>query len=89
MNKKDKARVEEIMTNFDFKNVYDVMKHLNWKWSMGNGRHKVPNLQEIQDEARGMLVDAVNGCPYSTGGFEVSFSEGLLTLKFVLEEYWS
>lgn len=89
MNKRDEAKIEEIMKNFNFKNVHEIMKYLNWKWSMGNGKHKVPNLQEIQDEARRMLVDAVNGCPYSTGGFEVSFNDGLLTLKFVLEEYWS
>lgn len=87
--------VDVIMQEFPFYRVETVMKALNWHWARSKG---VPDIVTIRNEARRLLEEASEqlnvhkdyqiGC----GGFEVTGEvvEGhkLLTLKFVVEEYY-
>lgn len=91
MTKDEKKQIETVMKNFNFERVHKAMKHLNWKWAFVAEEDRVPSLMEIKNQARKMLKDAVTSTPYSTGGFEVSYSGkgDILSLKFCLEEYYA
>lgn len=49
--------VEEIMDNFDFERVAEVMRHLGWTW-IEDGRSGVPNIDMIRENARRLLLSA-------------------------------
>lgn len=80
-------KTEEIMKNFDFKKVHQIITFLDWKWYI-DGEDRIPSIPELKSQARKMIEDAFDGICYSTGGFETENYKGLLTLKFCLEE-WS
>ncbi len=85
MKKEHKDKINYIMNNFDFVRVYSVMSHLKWKWWFVDGE-RIPSVKEIKAVAKRMLVSATNGCSYSTDGFEASFKNNILSLKFNVEE---
>ena len=81
-------QIDEIMDNFDFRKVAEVMEHLGWAWC-GSG-YKVPIESEIRSKARELLQDVSRKLPsnVSTGGFRAqSYEDGNLTLEFVLAEW--
>ncbi len=96
-----KKYIQEIMDEFDFDRVHEVMKHLDWKWYMGDYSTYVPTvrqikervfkqLNEVKEEAKSRKCNTI----IATGGFE---SEAFynkdtgkvdyFTLKFVVEEW--
>lgn len=85
--------LDNIMDNFDFKKVHDVMEHLDWKWAGVGG---VPTVDDLKEEAARLLWDVCNdseNCLIATGGFEASRDfedpeDPLVELKFVLEQYF-
>lgn len=93
--------VDEIMNEFDFEKVHQVMEFLGWTWYKGNGLNAVPTIEEIKKTTKKHLIDAYeaavrNKTTYiiDTGGFEAKayYNDDTncideLKLTFVLE-YW-
>jgi len=87
--------IDEIIENFNFNNVHDVMKYTNWTWYE---KVIVPPIEELKNKASDLLQEAYNGyfergngenyC-VATGGFEASYmyddNKDCFELKFVLE----
>jgi hypothetical protein len=89
-----RKEVKEILENFDFIKVNEVMKFLNWTWFGG----EVPNIAKLIMRASELLEDVYNACEQnkdeytiSTGGFEAEafYEDGIinLRLKFVLTDW--
>jgi hypothetical protein len=56
--------VWEILENFDFDRVHNVMTHLGWTWAStrdpeGNSVTDVPTLNELRREARSRMIAAI------------------------------
>ena len=81
---------DDILDNFDFQKVSNVMASLDWKWAKVGGRNEtgVPTALDIKNQARAMLLDAwfkLDEEPFdendareftiSTGGLEVFVQE--------------
>lgn len=83
---KDKKMIKDILKNFDFKSVHKAMEALNWTWDSTDG---VPSVKQLKKKAKKELQEVLEkDCrECGTGGFEASYEDGILTLKFVLE-YW-
>ena len=85
-----KPAIEEIMDEFDFQNVQNVMEFLGWTWVTTGGR--VPSVEQLKACARHQLEIALaKKASHSTGGFEANYREFvdkgiILTLSFILEE---
>jgi len=47
--------LEDIIDNFDFDRVYNVMDYLNWQWATCGG---VPTIEELKEKAISLLRDA-------------------------------
>jgi hypothetical protein len=86
-----KKLVEEVMDNFDFVKVRQVMHELDWQWwDVG-----LPSVEQIRQKARQMLNRCVRleGAGLeSTGGFCVDYDniqsqqDYILRLSFEIEE---
>lgn len=89
MTEKEFEAIGNIMDNFDFDKVHEVMSLLNWEWAATeNG---VPTKSELRSEARRLLKMAINDkTRVSTGGFEVDYineGDGFVELKFVVSQW--
>lgn len=77
--------IDEILDQFDFDKVKQVMDALQWEWSMGSGS-RVPEIPEMRKTARRLLKEVVEKPPYNysaTGGFHVEKdADGFLELRF-------
>jgi len=84
-----RAKIDDILDEFDFEQVHKVMVFLKWEWS-GEG---VPTIGRLRKRAREMLnyaaehADGTSG----TGGFyvrkEVWDGETFLALSFVVTSW--
>lgn len=89
--------LENVMDNFDFEKVHDVMVEMDWRWiPIGSGELKVPTVFQLKNSARRYLRRAFDGChTVGSGGLEASYHPpiddedpaGFLSLKFILEEW--
>lgn len=93
--------VEEIMDNFEFEKVHEVMDALKWEWVDGNGHFRVPSEKELRRRASEMLYQTINSyltgimggedindpARISSGGFECTFDGESLNLNFVLADW--
>lgn len=89
--------LENVMDNFNFEKVHDVMVELNWCWVNANGGElKVPTVLQLKASARRYLRRAFDECCIvGSGGLECSYHPpiddedpaGFLSLKFILEEW--
>lgn len=92
--------VEEVIENFDFEKVHEVMKMLNWKWDEDNpgGLPTIPTVEKmkevVKDLFRSMEDQIAKGDTWSdytstgtAGGFRATIDGDVYTLEFVLEEY--
>ena len=72
-------QIDEIMDNFDFRRVHEMMKAVNWTWG-----DDVPEEPELREEARRLLKETIRKDLYccGTGGFMAMNRDGLLSL------YW-
>ena len=78
---------QEIEDNFDFEMVYSAMKLLDWTWGQRE-EASIPSVQRIKKRAKELCKDAYdNKKTIGTAGFEASFYDDSLLLKFVLEEW--
>lgn len=88
-----RAKIRDIMENFDFKKVHTIMEQLGWKWA--SCRFGVPTMEELKGEAKRLLTEAcVAKTHISTGGFRAVFEEcwpgdpnPYVGLEFILEDY--
>lgn len=81
-------KTKEILKNFDFKKVHEVMNHLNWVWCI-NEEYKVPSVKELKKTAKELIKQIKKADVYviATGGFEVRKDKETITLQFVLESW--
>jgi len=79
------AKINEVMTNFDFHKVRQAMVALNWTWR----DEGVPTIDSLRDTARRLLKDASENefGNIMTGGFKAGYhKDGEFTLQFILTE---
>ena len=92
--------VGEVIENFDFEKVHEVMKMLNWKWD-GNNPGELPTIPTVE-KMKEVVMDlfrsmedqiAKSGTWFgrtstgTVGGFRATIDGDVYTLEFVLEEY--
>ena len=84
--------VTQVMEQFDFERVHNIMQYLNWKWAIGNGEMAVPNSYRIMKCADRLLRGVAQHYgddefhSRGTGGFVASLDSECLTLQFILTE---
>jgi hypothetical protein len=89
----DDVQIEEILNEINFNKIHKAMRHLDWKWGLGDNAI-VPNVHKLKEEAHRLLNQSKkyrnSEIPIyiSCGGFEVYAYKGGFALKFVLE-HWS
>lgn len=78
--------IDEIMDNFDFGRVHEVMTALDWTWHDSAG---VPDMGTLRRTARRQLRDCITRRHGGSGGFVVDIDrdEGGLSLSFVVESW--
>lgn len=87
--------VAEIMEDFDFVYVRQVMVNLDWKWYIGDGKMIVPSTYRLKRRAESLLRDVAqhygdkvfHSC--GSDGFVAFLNGEKLTLQFVLTEITS
>ena len=92
LTSRERAKIEDIMENFDFQKVHDVMEQLDWKWAMS--KNGVPTIDEMKHEAKRLLIDAcVERTCVATGGFRAVYEDDepggtdpYIGLEFIVEE---
>ena len=89
------AMITQVMEDFDFEKVHNVMNLLDWRWSNSDGGSDVPSFYKIIKTAEKLLRgvakyygDEEFHC-FSTGGFMASLDNGILALQFILTEITS
>ena len=93
MDKEFKRQTIEILENFDFGRVYDVMTVLNWKYSFPVLGDQIPTVQQLKVHAETMLdFIGSNGIKHlSSGGFlaeKIITNRGSkLALSFEISSY--
>ena len=70
--------IDEILDQFDFQKVKEVMDALNWTWGMGTESY-VPDISELRKQARELLWDLIrsNSVMIKAGGFVVEKQEAI------------
>lgn len=63
-------RIEQILSNFDFKKVHEYMLSQDWGWGFEN---VTPNVERLREQARelleGVAADERENSSHSCGGF--------------------
>ena len=93
--KKLEEALDEIMDNFDFEKVANIMNYLGWKWASVDTEDNIPTEDDIREHAAKLLWDVCNDPEnniHATGGFEAEkdFSDPnkpFVSLRFILESY--
>lgn len=96
MDRKTVKNLTDVINNFDFEKVQDVMQYLNWTWA--DAENGVPELYEIKEKATDLLIDSYEELIKSkekeffvgSGGFEASVwkdNDYFFSLRFVLTEF--
>lgn len=88
----ERNKIDNIMENFDFDKVHSVMDYLDWKWF--GTKNGIPTIDEIEDEAKRMLIDAAfEETTISCGGFKVTYKpddenpdDPFILLEFILTD---
>lgn len=85
--------IMDVLNEFDFRKVHDVMCATNWKWACNDGEFRIPNLYDLIKNAEFLLRTIIQ--KYGTGKFTYLCSGGLkasldeddyLRLEFIVEE---
>lgn len=86
------SRIDEVMDNFDFDRVHEVMTAIDWQWQDKG----VPEKSELRATARKLMNDVIKMVGeggeveylYGSGGFEATaYSTGYLNLRFVVADW--
>lgn len=89
----ERMKIQDILEDFNFQKVHDVMEQLDWKWAMT--KYGVPTLDELKSEAKRLLIDAcIEHTCVATGGFRAVYEAGetpddpdpYIALEFIIEE---
>jgi hypothetical protein len=65
--------IDDILDEFDFGKVMQVMEHLDWKWGGISSPPEVPSLGQLRKRARSLMKYCIGHDEYvtATGGFHV------------------
>jgi len=82
----------DIMSNFNFTRIADLMACLDWRWAVDGDSAKlvVPNIDTIKEEALDLLKRSCEKkSSIATGGFYVTIDskEKFLELSFIVEHW--
>lgn len=86
-------KLQELINEFDFEEVYKCMKALDWTWCNVTGTPTIQDMIRVVKELYELIEDKVLEGKYacaSTGGFTITFipeQDNELNLKFIAEEY--
>ena len=88
-----RMKVQDIMEDFNFHKVHDVMKQLDWKWALSDSC-RTPTIDEMKREAERLLINAcTERICVATGGFRAVYEEcgqgdpdPYISLEFIVEE---
>ena len=90
INTTNGKKISKVMGNFDFVRVQSIMENLDWKWTGSfrpNSNEAIPEVWELVDKAYDLLIMVMSDVEFAAGGgFEATYYNGELTLKFVVEE---
>lgn len=77
--------IEEILNNFDFEKVHNIMVALDWKW-FGVG---VPSVEDLKKQALELLNEICNYdiTSSSTGGLKAIKCDDYLELEFIITSF--
>jgi hypothetical protein len=85
------VQIEEIMENFEWTKVHNVMKHLKWEWHSSKTEDRVPGIYELMRQAKYLLESASKyknpGDFAATGGFHAYNYYGRLKLSFEVDSW--
>ena len=90
-----KKMIAQVMNDFDFMKVRNVMAHIGWKWVNGRGKEEVPTLYQLIKVGEDLLQTCAayygekDYYMAETGGFRATLNEDKLNLEFILEESMS
>ena len=88
LTEKQQEIVDDIMDNFDFDKVHNVMVELDWGWGDSDGNLSIPEIWELKKSARRLLKESMEeGLCVATGGFQVDKDGDYISLKFIVEEW--
>ena len=69
----DEEKIDEVLEEFDFDKVHEVMNFLKWKWVDNNDSMSIPSHYRIIEEAKSLLYSCKkekdNIVTIATGGF--------------------
>jgi len=90
-------QIREILNNFDFNRVHDIMEFMGWKYSFGEGHNRVPTVDDLKKHAGIMLmfIARANGGTHhlKSGGFSVeqyyTDQGNKMSLEFIVESFES
>jgi hypothetical protein len=96
MNEELESHIEDVMDNFDFYRVKEVMDYLDWQWVSASGCEDLfdapPTLPEMRKQVRRLMRKAWQGYQDNegetykagTGGFMAVFNGDGFTVTFEL-----
>lgn len=77
MNAAARTAIDRIIANFNFTRVHHYMSLVKWSWWDGKGPDGVPTIEQLESQARQMLIDTYNEkCGRQTGGFVTEYYGG-------------
>ena len=83
-----KKAIKKILQDFNFERVHTAMEALNWYWFWTN--KKVPSIDQLKESAERLLTNIAYAKDYkciAAGGFEASYVDGVLDLRFILTQW--
>ena len=94
--KNNYEKICRILIEFNFDKVRKVMEALDWNWATWEDEYdvshhmEIPSTYALRCQAYKLLKDALKDkTTVCTGGFEASYEDGDLSLKFVVESFES
>lgn len=88
----EQNKIDNIMDNFNFQMVAAAMKYFQWSWA--GAKNGVPNILEIEETAKRLLVDAAyEKTQIATGGLRAVYEKDeenpddpFIQLEFILTD---
>lgn len=79
-------QVQDVLNNFDFARVQQVMLFMDWRWYV-DGALRVPTISELEETACMMLKLLSNDqSSIASGGLVADVDDGAVRLRFVIEQ---
>lgn len=86
-----KEKIEKVMQGFNFEEVYQVMKLLDWQWKNTDNLGAIPGIDRLKATARMLLEEVAEDdrdfSHIGTGGFYATKEDGELSLEFLIEYF--